>query len=267
MALRRIWTIDNPAENKILRAKAKKVSHFDAHLQKLVDDMWETMRAAPGVGLAAPQIGQSIRVLVAEYEEERVAFVNPEILKRSDEILLGTEGCLSIPGVVGDDVPRASAVTIKGRDPKGKEIRVKAEGWYARVLQHEIDHLDGVLFTDHIPPNKVREVQPDEQVQEGEVERIEKPKSGKNGNAASSPGRGKAPTSGVTHPEHNERPTSASAAKTAILTGGHSHNAARTATSVASIGASGARPQSGARAKPAKPAMTPASSTSLGGAQ
>jgi peptide deformylase len=197
MALRRILTIDKPVENKILRAKAKKVSRFDPHLQKLVEDMWETMRDAPGVGLAAPQIGESLRVLVAEYEDESVALINPEILKRSDETLLGTEGCLSIPGVVGEDIPRSAAVTVKGRDPKGKEIRVKAEGWFARVLQHEIDHLDGILFTDHIPPEKVREVQPDEQVEEGEVEHIEPAiaKSGKNGKAAA-----------AKRPEHNEHP-------------------------------------------------------------
>src|SRR5215470_18414714 len=127
MAIRRIWVIDHSAENRVLRAKAKKVSRFDAHLQKLVDDMWETMRVAPGVGLAAPQIGESIRVLVAEFEEEHVALVNPELVKKSEETLYGTEGCLSIPGLVGDDVPRSSAVTIKGRDPRGKEIRVKAE--------------------------------------------------------------------------------------------------------------------------------------------
>jgi peptide deformylase len=165
MALRKILTMDKP----VLRAKAKKVSRFDAYLERLINDMWETMRAAPGVGLAAPQIGESIRVFVAEFEDQRVAFVNPEIIKRSDEMLLGTEGCLSIPGVVGDDVPRSAAVTVKGRDPHGKEIRVKAEGWFARVLQHEIDHLDGILFIDHIPPDKVREVKPDEIADEGEV--------------------------------------------------------------------------------------------------
>ncbi len=213
MALRRIITIDQPAEKKILRAKAKKVSRFDAHLQKLVDDMWETMRDAPGVGLAAPQVGESIRVLVAEYEDDQVALVNPEILKRSDETLLGTEGCLSIPGVVGEDVPRSSAVTVKGRDPKGKEIRVKAEGWFARVLQHEIDHLDGILFTDHIPPENVREVQPDEEVEEGEIERVEHVKSGKNGKNGNKGGT-------VKRPEHNEHPAARSekAAKTASAT-------------------------------------------------
>ena len=74
--------------------------------------------------------------VVAEYEEERVALINPEIIKRSDDLLYGTEGCLSIPGVVGDDVPRASAITVKARDPHGKEIRIKAEDWFARILQH-----------------------------------------------------------------------------------------------------------------------------------
>lgn len=165
MAIRKILTMDKP----VLRAKAKKVSRFDAYLEKLVNDMWETVRAAPGVGLAAPQIGESIRVLVAEYEDEHVALVNPEIIKRSEEEVLGTEGCLSIPGYVGDDVPRAKSVTVKARDPHGKEIRIKAEDWFARILQHEIDHLDGVLYIDHIAPNKVREIEPDEIADEAEV--------------------------------------------------------------------------------------------------
>jgi peptide deformylase len=189
MAIRKIYTVDHP----VLRRKAKKINRFDAYLERLVADMFETMRAAPGVGLAAPQIGESIRVLVAEYEDEHVALVNPEILKKSDEILLGTEGCLSIPGVVGEDVPRSAAVTVKARDPKGKEIRIKAEGWFARILQHEIDHLDGILFTDHIPPDKVRPVEPDEIVQEGEVEEVVT--SGKNGKKATRPERSQRPAS------------------------------------------------------------------------
>ena len=134
MAIRKILTLEKP----VLRAKAKRVTRFDAHLQRLLDDMWETLREAPGVGLAGPQIGESIRVLVAEYEDQQVAFVNPEIVKRSEELVLGTEGCLSIPGYVGDDVPRSAAITVKGRDPKGKEIRVKAEGWYARILRSSL---------------------------------------------------------------------------------------------------------------------------------
>ncbi len=165
MAIRKILTLEHP----VLRAKAKKVSRFDAHLQKLVDDMWETMREAPGVGLAAPQIGESIRVLVAEYEDEHVALVNPEILKSSGEEI-GTEGCLSIPGFVGENIRRAASLVVKGRDPHGKEIRVKAEGWFARILQHEIDHLDGVLFIDRLDrPEDLRRLSPEEMADEGEV--------------------------------------------------------------------------------------------------
>jgi peptide deformylase len=167
----------------VLRAKAKKVSRFDPWLERLVQDMWETMRDAPGVGLAAPQIGESVRLLVAEYTDEsrnehhKVALVNPEIVKASDDEELGTEGCLSIPGYVGDNVPRALMVTVKARDPKGKEVRVKAEGWWARILQHEIDHLNGVLYIDLIDPKDVREVTEDEVVDEGEV--LERTPSGK----------------------------------------------------------------------------------------
>jgi peptide deformylase len=165
MAIRPILTREKP----VLRRKAVKVSRYDQSLERLVQDMWETMHDAPGVGLAAPQIGVPLRVLVAEWEEQHVAFVNPEIIKRSEEELLGTEGCLSIPGYVGDNIRRAAAVTVKGRDPKGKEIRVHAEGWYARILQHEIDHLDGILFTDRLDrPEDLREVTEEEAEQEAE---------------------------------------------------------------------------------------------------
>jgi peptide deformylase len=167
MAKRKILVVDNPNERRILRAKAKKVSRYDSYLERLVADMWETMREAPGVGLAAPQVGESIRVLVAEYEDNAVALVNPEIIKRAEDEELGTEGCLSIPGFLGDDVPRATAVTVKARDPKGKEIRIKAQGWFARILQHEIDHLDGVLYTDRIAPDRVRAVTEDDTEPEG----------------------------------------------------------------------------------------------------
>jgi len=141
----------------ILREKAKRVKTFDANLRKLVADMLETMHANNGVGLAAPQIGLSIRVLVAELapnKEEnepgfKVALVNPEIVKRDSEMADGYEGCLSIPGWIGE-VPRHVSVTIKGQTPEGKEVRIKAHDYFARVLQHEIDHLDGILFTDRI---------------------------------------------------------------------------------------------------------------------
>jgi len=141
----------------ILREKAKRIKTFDANLRKLVTDMYETMHANNGVGLAAPQIGLSIRVLVAELapnKEEnepgfKVALVNPEIVKRDSEMVDGYEGCLSIPGWIGE-VPRHVSVTVKGQTPEGKEVRIKAHDYFARVLQHEVDHLDGILFTDRI---------------------------------------------------------------------------------------------------------------------
>jgi peptide deformylase len=156
MALRTIITSENP----ILRQKSKKVHHFDPSLRKLVDDMFETMHDANGVGLAAPQIGMSIRVFVAEYEDRKVAVFNPEIIKAEGEAL-GTEGCLSIPGYVGDNIRRATKVVVKGQDMRGKPIRINAEDWFARILQHEIDHLDGILFTDRLDrPEDLREVPP-----------------------------------------------------------------------------------------------------------
>ncbi len=180
MAIRKIVTLGGPKEG-VLRAKAKKVSRFDEHLERLVADMWETMRDAPGVGLAAPQVGESIRVLVAQYEDNAVALVNPEIIKISEEMALGTEGCLSVPGIVGDNVERHEAVVVKARNPKGKEIRVRAQGWFARVLQHEIDHLDGILFTDRIKPEDIREVTEEDVEASAEGAQTGVPANGKNG--------------------------------------------------------------------------------------
>ncbi len=152
MAIREILTSEQP----VLRQKAKKVKRVDASTQKLVDDMLETMRAANGLGLAAPQIGIGLRVLTIEMPEDdeepqsgkQVLLINPEIVKAEGE-QFGEEGCLSIPGYVGL-VRRAMKVTVKGLDRKGKEVRVKGEKLLARALQHEIDHLDGVLFTDRL---------------------------------------------------------------------------------------------------------------------
>ncbi|HLI88606.1 MAG TPA: peptide deformylase [Ktedonobacteraceae bacterium] len=167
MAIRKIITTENP----ILRKKAKKVHRFDPSLQRLVDDLFETMHAANGVGLAAPQIAQSIRVFVAAYEDQRVAMFNPEIVKAEGEEL-GTEGCLSIPGYVGENIRRAAKVLVKGQDVRGKPIRVAAEGWFARILQHEIDHLDGILFLDRLDrPEDLREVT--EEDIEGEAALVE----------------------------------------------------------------------------------------------
>jgi len=154
MAVREIVLLPEP----VLRKKARKVTDFGPELQTLIDDMVETMRVVPGVGLAAPQVNASWRVIVVEYgeedEEEKTAnppklytVVNPEITRFSKESELGSEGCLSIPGFAGD-VERPLAVTIKGLNRRGQPIRIKAEGWLARIFQHEIDHLDGVLFID-----------------------------------------------------------------------------------------------------------------------
>ena len=163
MAIHKIITSENP----ILRQKGKKIHHFDASIPKLIDDMFETMHAARGVGLAAPQIALSLRILVAEFEDNKVALINPEIVKGEGEEP-GTEGCLSIPGYVGDNIRRATKITVKAQDARGKPIKVRAEGWFARILQHEIDHLDGILFLDRLDrPEDLREVQ------EGELEESE----------------------------------------------------------------------------------------------
>ncbi len=151
MATREIITLPK----SILRGKARKVNSFGSELEVLIDDMVETMRAAPGVGLAAPQVNVPLRVIVVEYNESEdeekppklYTVVNPKITRFSSEQDVGTEGCLSIPGIVGD-VERPTAITIKGFNRRGQPLKIKAEGWLARIFQHEVDHLDGVLFVD-----------------------------------------------------------------------------------------------------------------------
>ncbi len=144
MAIRRILTAEEP----ILRERTKKVSSFDASLHRLLDDMLVTMRDAPGVGLAANQIGVPLQVAVIEIEDRITELVNPQIVKSSGE-QLDWEGCLSIPGYVAE-VERAAKVTVKARDRHGKEFRVKGEELMARALQHEIDHLNGMLYIDYL---------------------------------------------------------------------------------------------------------------------
>ncbi len=156
MSKRKIIQPDNP----VLRQKARKVREFNTDLHKLIDNMVETMHDADGVGLAAPQIAVSQRVIVVrlpagEDAEEKFGeqagvlyeVVNPEIIKTSNEEVEGVEACLSIPGYYGT-VDRKTQVVIRGADRDGKEIRIKAYDWLARVFQHEIDHLDGVLYID-----------------------------------------------------------------------------------------------------------------------
>jgi peptide deformylase len=144
MVIRRILTADEP----ILRERTKKVSSFDASLHRLLDDMLETMRDAPGVGLAANQIGVPLQVAVIEVDGKITELVNPQIVKSSGE-QTDWEGCLSIPGFVAE-VTRAAKVTVKARDRHGKEFRVKGEEMCARALQHEIDHLNGALYIDFL---------------------------------------------------------------------------------------------------------------------
>lgn len=151
MAIREIITLPDP----VLRKKARKVVDFGPELQIFIDDMIETMREAPGVGLAAPQVGVSSRIIVVEFGDEEdedapkklYVVVNPEIVRASQETVSGIEGCLSIPEIVGN-VERLESVTIRGLNRRNQPIKIKASGWLARIFQHEIDHLEGVLFVD-----------------------------------------------------------------------------------------------------------------------
>jgi peptide deformylase len=132
-----------------LRGKARRVSQVDRQLQKLIDDMIETMKQAPGVGLAGPQVGVPLRLAVLDVNDKITVIINPEIVKRSGEVELD-EGCLSVPGFWGR-LNRAERVSVKALDRNGKEQRIRdAEGLFAQALQHEIDHLDGHLYIDRM---------------------------------------------------------------------------------------------------------------------
>ncbi|MSQ28554.1 MAG: peptide deformylase [Dehalococcoidia bacterium] len=166
MAQREILLADSPA----LRQKAKKIRIIDAGVQRLIDDMIETMDQAHGVGLAAPQVGESVRVLVIRIpESEPIALINPQVVKRSGERIL-EEGCLSIPGWRGE-VKRSVTVLVKALNRDGREIRVKATAdLLAQALEHEIDHLDGVLYIDRLTaPDRMWKLLPhEEEGEEGE---------------------------------------------------------------------------------------------------
>jgi peptide deformylase len=167
-----------PTNDPVLREKAQKVRDFGPDLQSLIDDMVETMRDAPGLGLAAPQIGVSLRLAVIELPEEEdeeeegeskdpyrgklIVLCNPEIVKTWGEEE-GQEACLSLPTYVGE-VKRAARVVVKAQDRHGKQIRLRAEGFMARVLQHEIDHLSGNLFVDRVESlEKLYRIEPSEE--------------------------------------------------------------------------------------------------------
>ncbi len=172
--------------DKILRQKARPVTQFDDELQRLIDDMIETMREAPGVGLAAPQVGKSLRLTVIEtlaeldeegneIEDSRELYViaNPEIAWTSRQMVDGIEGCLSIPGYVGE-VERHEEIRVRAQDRHGKPTRLKVNGWTARIFQHEIDHLNGVLFIDRLtsPENFWTEAEFEALQQESEEEDV-----------------------------------------------------------------------------------------------
>ena len=182
MTILDIHVIDDP----VLRRKAKKVVKVTPELRQLLDDMVETMRVAPGVGLAAPQVGVSERVIVVEYAEDDdeedgapppkkklYTLINPEIIWASEDMVDGTEGCLSIPGWLGD-VSRHEAIAIKALNRSGQKVKINVEGWLARIFQHEIDHLDGVLYIDRlVSPDTLRRVTPgQEEVEESKAEKI-----------------------------------------------------------------------------------------------
>ncbi len=150
-----------------LRQKAKRVRNIDDSIQRLIDNMVETVRDdALRAGLAAPQVGVPLRVIVIELPEDELrVLINPEIVKRSGERPV-VEGCLSVPGYRGE-IKRAASVTVKGRDRQGKEIRLKATELLAQVLEHEIDHLNGILYIDHLEsPDKLYPIEPE--VEQGE---------------------------------------------------------------------------------------------------
>lgn len=143
----------------VLRQKAKKVTAIDGTIQKLIDDMIDTMRANRGVGLAAPQVGVSLRIAVIEIPgEEVITLINPEVVKRKGEREVA-EACLSVPGYAGE-IKRAVTVKVKAQDRKGREFRLKGEGLLAQALEHEIDHLNGVVYRDRVEsPDKLHKVE------------------------------------------------------------------------------------------------------------
>ena len=142
--------------NAVLRQTAKPISKVTKGLERIADDMLETMYEAPGVGLAAPQVGVSKRIVVVDVGDGPIVLFNPEVIeKRSRQ--KDVEGCLSVPGIVGK-VERSETVTVRGLSVGGRAVDYRATGLLARVLQHEIDHLDGILFID-----KATDIGPEEE--------------------------------------------------------------------------------------------------------
>ncbi|HZU77298.1 MAG TPA: peptide deformylase [Dehalococcoidia bacterium] len=156
--------------NDVLTTKATRVPRVDDSVRRLMDDMVETMFAANGVGLAAPQVDVPLRVIVLRVENQIYQLANPEMVRCEGE-QTGLEGCLSIPGWVGE-VTRCDRVVARGLNRRGKEVRIKGDGLLARAIQHEIDHLDGILFTSRVNEGTLREVVPESEEEEAAVSAV-----------------------------------------------------------------------------------------------
>ena len=148
MAIQKIRIFPDP----VLREKTKPIEDFEESLKELLDDMWDSMLAHDGVGLAGPQIGLPLQIAVIQIKENRYVLINPEILEERGE-QLGEEGCLSFPGIF-EKVRRPEWVKVRARDERGELYEVEGTGLFARALSHEIDHLRGVLLLDHLSPLK-----------------------------------------------------------------------------------------------------------------
>jgi peptide deformylase len=147
----------------VLKQKSKRIRTIDGSIKNVIGDMIETLHAEPGrVGLAAPQVGIPLRIIViCLLDEEDIVIINPKIVRKRGERLIN-EGCLSVPGYFGQ-VMRAEFITVKGRDQKGEEIRIKADGLLAQALEHEIDHINGTLYLDHLEGiDMLHKIEPEE---------------------------------------------------------------------------------------------------------
>jgi peptide deformylase len=151
-----------------LRTRSRPVQGLTPEVAQLIDDMVENMHESDGIGLAAVQVGELQQIVVVELPEDeevwgsgvRYIVINPEIVKASRETEVGTEGCLSVPGYVGE-VERSTEILVRGLDPHGRKFRLRPRGFLARVFQHEIDHVNGVLYIDRlVAPDRIWEVQP-----------------------------------------------------------------------------------------------------------
>jgi peptide deformylase len=146
--MHKIFTILNKKEERFLRTPTKEVANvLDEKIQKLIEEMKVIMKKEGGVGLAANQIGENLQIAIIEYQNKSLVLVNPKLIKHSKKISLGEEGCLSVPKYIGI-VPRYEKIVVEGLDEDGKRIKVKTKNMLARIIQHEMDHLNGILFID-----------------------------------------------------------------------------------------------------------------------